>query len=341
MLLALSVALTATAARPCAFHTYAPQPTMIDRLLNSEHIVLARAAADNPFRYQAVRALSGNVDHVEIPQLLDATTGRKLAENAEAYVLFARDGAYGPWERLAFVDSAMASVLGDVNARLPEWQLGDYADRFSFFASVVDHPDARIHQLALQELDQASYPVLRNLDLDPDVARISRNLQLVSEADLRPIRILLLGLSGASDIAPYLAAGVQASVRSSGTSLGPFATAYVEAAGPSAAFDLINRYLTDASLPTDSRESIVEALAIHLTGGALQSDQTVTGKLGAMVSADPSLAPSIARQFGARRNWSQQHVLKAILKTRVLSLSDTIVVSHYIALAGEDAQPSN
>lgn len=51
--------LPVTAARACGFHGYLPERTVIDRMLDSDHIVLARADPANPFRYVAVDAIRG------------------------------------------------------------------------------------------------------------------------------------------------------------------------------------------------------------------------------------------------------------------------------------------
>ena len=94
--LAASVVVTALAAPSfaCAFHGYAPKPTLVDRLLGSEHVVLARQDLESPFRYAAVEALEGSVDTVEIPLLVDTATRNRFAIDDDATVLFARDGAY-------------------------------------------------------------------------------------------------------------------------------------------------------------------------------------------------------------------------------------------------------
>ena len=56
----LTMILSATMALACGFHNYAPQPTMVDRLLASKHIVLARPAPDNRFRFEPFQTLAGN-----------------------------------------------------------------------------------------------------------------------------------------------------------------------------------------------------------------------------------------------------------------------------------------
>ena len=67
-----------TSATPCGFHNYTPQPTLVDRLLASDEIVLARAAPDNPFRFEAIQALEG--DLAALKQALDHDETAVLTE---------------------------------------------------------------------------------------------------------------------------------------------------------------------------------------------------------------------------------------------------------------------
>ena len=78
----------------CGFHNYAPQPTLVDRLLGSDEIVLARSAPNNPFKFKAYQALEGGLGSSEIPFLVDSITRRRFAMDANTAVLFARAGAY-------------------------------------------------------------------------------------------------------------------------------------------------------------------------------------------------------------------------------------------------------
>lgn len=329
----------ATGALACGFHNYTPAPTMVDVLLASDRIVLARSTRGDPFRYAPTKALAGELEHVEIPHLVDSTTRRRLSTNPEAQVLFAQDSDYGPWQRLAYVDADLVPILETVMARLPDWQSGDDRDRFATFAALLNHPNPELHRLALRELDQADYGVLRSLALDIDTASMAARLNVITEFDLKPIRILLLGLSGNPAILDQLEAGVARNINSGGGALGAYATAMVELGGPGAARILAERYLAQSDLAAPSREVIAEALAIHSLDGSSEMQNAVRTAVGKALISDASLAPLVARQFGARYDWSQHATLKTILRSgSVRSPLDVITVSQYVALA-EDAAP--
>lgn len=330
-----------TSVSPCGFHNYAPQPTLVDRLLGSDEIVLARSAANNPFRYEAYEALEGRLGSSEIPLLVDSLTRRRFALDARAAVLLARDGTYGPWQRLAYVDAAMAPVLRTVMARLHSWEFGDEIDRFRYFATLIGHPDDRIHRLALRELDQADYSILRDLDLTIEPKRLQVRLNQPNEAEFKAIRVLLLGLSDDVQLRDWLEKGVEDSVKSGGAYLGAYATALIELVGPEAVVNLAANYLTKRDISRLTRELLIEAIALHGGTDDLDLEASILQAINSTLWIDPGLAGAAARQFGARGNWSIKDVVQDLLEEgTVLDAVDKQDVFQYVALArASTAQP--
>ncbi len=327
----------ASPAVPCAFHGYTPQATVIEKLLGSDHIVLARPTEATPFRFSAVEALEGSTENVDIPVLVDSTTRRRLKANPEDRVLFARDGAYGPWQRLGYVDAEMDEVLRVVMANLPSWEMGSDEERFAYFASLAGHADKNIKTLALRELDLAPYSILRTLPLDIDAGQLLLRLNVRSETDLKPIRILLLGLSQVEGGRAFFEAGVDSNATYSGPLLGAYATAMMEYGGPDAAIHLINRFLANSSLPPLSREMLAEALAIHSSVGDDSTGRAIRTALDQAIRDDPVLAPLVARQFGARFDWSQAAAISDVMERGVIrSPLDMLLLTQYVALAKEN-----
>jgi hypothetical protein len=321
----------------CSFHNYLPDRTIVDRMVESEHIVLARPGPDNPFRYHAIEAIEGGVDDVDIPHLVDSASRRKFAANPADVALFARDGAYGPWVKLAHVDAAYAPVIDAVSRRLATWRLGsDGRDRFQFFAGLQAHPDAAVRRLALAELDRAPYAVLRGLEMTVDAKGLSRDLPRRTESGLLPIRVLLLGLSDSEDARVILSDGVERlAMRDSDPALGAYATALIEL-DPEGGIALVGRLLAD-DLSPDAAESLIEASAIHAEAGAKDTD-ALHAAVAAAVAARPSLALPVARQFGVRRDYSFAPLLDRLLRGGAFqSVPEVFAVSHYVALA--DAPP--
>lgn len=338
--LAALATLFATPVLPCSFHGYAPQATFVERLLSSDHIVLARPTEQEPFRYADIDVLEGDAEFVEIAQLVDSVTRRKLAANPGDHVLFARDGPYGPWQRVAYVDAAMDQVLNVVMTNLPVWEMGDDFERFSYFASLLNHPDREVHALALREMDLADYGILRSLDLNVEPQRLMSRLNLRFEEDLKPIRVLLLGL-GNEPVAPdFFESGVLDNANRSGGLLGAYATAMIEHGGPEAVERLVNRHLKNRSLPPISRELLTEALAIHSSAGEAETRDAIRVAVGLAVTQDPDLATMVARHFGARYDWSQGETISALMRSgAVKSPIDMLLLTQYVSLARENTAP--
>lgn len=332
--------LIASPALACSFHGYAPQATLVERLLGSDHIALARATEQEPFRYADIEVLEGDKEFVEIPHLVDSSTRRKLTANPDDHVLFARDGAYGPWERIAYVDDALEPVIRVVMERLPAWQVGDDFERFSYFASLLNETDVDVYSLALQELDLADYGTLRSLDLNVDTQRQISRLNLRYEADLKPIRLLLLGLSKDSIAPEFFENGVRAHSNSSGGLLGAYATAMLEHGGSAAVIRLVENHLKNTALPSISREMLTEALAIHSSTGDEATRATIQDAIGTAIKDHPEIAPMVARHFGARYDWSQSAAISELMRSGVVkSPLEMLLLTQYVSLADEFSEP--
>ncbi len=335
------VAGAASNAGACGFHNYTPQPTLVDRLIDSEHVVLARQNPDNPFRYQVTSTLEGDAEDVELPHLVDSITRKRLGTDPAAQVLFARQSAYGPWQRVAFVDEDMRPVLNTVMSQLPDWRLGEDLSRFRTFAAYLDHPDEDIRLLALRELDRADYGFLVSHDLRIDMARVLAGYNNPAQRDLRAIRILLLGLGGRDDVRGQLALGLDRAAQFASSLTGAYATALIELDGPAAANTLAQTYLTDPELPEASREALVEALALHGQYGDQRMQNSVAEAVTQALRGSATLAPAVARQFGARQVWSQRDALSDLVRDGALaSPLDVLAVSQYVAMADGLADPS-
>ncbi|MEM6637516.1 MAG: hypothetical protein AAF667_16675 [Pseudomonadota bacterium] len=335
-------ALVGSAALACSFHNYVPRPTMVDRLLNTEHIVLARADPDDPLRFQPLQALEGEADLVDLPFLVDAATRQRLNADPQAKVLFTRDGAYGEWLRVAYVDAEMSAVLNTVMEHRDAWQIGEDDDRFATFAGYLDHPDRAVRHLALRELDRADYGVLRQLDPKVDTANTLSALSDPAEADLVPIRYLLLGLAGDAALEQKLRAGLSDSLNRQNGVLGAKTVALLELGGAARAEELARSFLSNSDVPLADREMMVEAFALLSIYGAPDMQVAVRTSVAAAIQAAPDIGAPVARQFGGRGDWSMHETLEAAVRDRrVTSPLEVILLSQYVAIANETLEPGS
>lgn len=319
----------------CSFHVYLPERTVIDRLLETENVVLARAAEDDPFRFEAVEALEGTLEQAELPTLVDSVTRRRLAAEPQDAVLFARDGgAYGPFQRLAYVDAAYREVLTEVMARKPDWIMGDDLERYQFFADLLDHPSEEIRRLALGELDRANYDLLRMLDLSIDAEAIVERMRQPAQIPFLPIHILLLGLSGETVAREEVLRALRVAGNGSGITLGPYSVAIVEMDGPAGVDHLAEHFLAAPEIDGTALELVVEALAIH-AGAAPEAMRThILETLGRFAENRPDHADMIVRQFQIRYDFGMAPALQSLMENgKIRSARVLLPVATYVTTA--------
>lgn len=334
--LSLAMALLVTPATPCGFHNYTPGPTMVELMLGSSAIVLARQSDVTPFRYAIYEVLAGHDPGVTIPYLVDTATRRTL-KTADAAVLFAYDAHNQTWQNLGLVDGETLPVIERILLNLPDWRMGGDLERAEMFALLLDHPNATIRRLALRELDRVDYSVLRELVLLADTRPLLLGLNDLTERNLEPIRALLLGLSRDMSVSGHLYRGLAENLLFGGPEVGAYATALIELQGVGAVEYLIRDHLSDQSLPDISKELIIEAMALHSSYGRVEVAKAVADRLDQSIRQNPALAVPAARQFLSRYDWSLHDTIADVQdQLPRLSEDDLALVTHYVLMSGAE-----
>lgn len=296
---AIVVAFMAAPAVPCAFHGYEPKPTFVERLINADTVVLARPGAATPFRFDVTKQMRGNVPEVTLPFLVDSTTRRLMRLKPQAHVLFARDAETEVWHRLAFVDAAFDLVLRDIWSALPDWQ-DDSSMRATYFSKLLHHPDRRLRELALRELDLVAYGTLRALNLDIDATALRYPLDVITEMDLRAIRILLMGFASPSaDLSAFLKDRITTGVAHDSDMLGAYALSLIALEGQGGLRWLAETHLSSPLNTYNTHSAMVQALAMHFETGDVVLREAIEETLTARVLFDPDFAYVVSLQFSA------------------------------------------
>jgi len=326
--------IAAAPAAACSFHTYLPERTAVDWMVDSADLVLARPDPQNEFVYKPVDVLRGKAPETELGFLVDSVSRQKLASHPDEAVLFAR-GSDGAWNRVAYVDTAFREVMERVIAESPSWGAGVDPARFAIAAELHDHPDPKLRKLALRELDQAPYALLRDLDLrlPPDV--LLRDFWTPQEYPYQPIRVLLLGLDDTEAARVAVRGFAERAAGSAWASnLGAYATALIEQDGAEGVALLEERFLADPRQPLDKLELVVEALAIQNGVGSPDLRDRISAALEGFVAARPEGAALVARQFFNYQDWSQAAPLAELMhERRIASSADLMAVAIYVAQA--------
>lgn len=321
--------------RACAFHLQKPEQTAVDWIVQADLLVVARNSQDRPFSYEAVEILDGRGPAPDIPFLVDAKTRKRLAADQSAGVLFAYDQDADVWRSLGMLTASYREIVTRAIAEKSTWAGAYHQDRFEIFAALLDHPDPALRNLALQEVDKAPYAMLRSIDPGYASDRLSAQLWTLEGYPLQSIRILLLGLSDDASAHKMFRDQIRrmASRRGDKT-LGPIATALVEADGAEGVALIERTFFNDPVQDLGNIEQITEALAIHNGVGTPALRASIGAALTRLINARPETAPVVARQFGARRDWSQAATLQAAMRDNKLpKVSDLMVVAAYVAQA--------
>lgn len=323
--LALSVSLAAA----CAFHTYTPDPTMVDRLMGIDALALARPDPDRKGHVIATETLLGPAPVGSIPLVLEEPVRVALQEAPGDAVAIISTGY--AWEVLRFADADLQDLLTKVVPHLPAWEFGGDDERAALFAGLLDHPNPDIRRIALEELDAADYSILRGLNAVPPQSIEALSFE---NDDLRPIRVLLTGLSGDTDALPVLRGTFEQNIGMGLPYLGAYVIALIEIQGVGAAQEMAATHLRDAGVDLQTKEKILEAFAILSRTADDEMAAALREMTTALLADVPTLAPAVARQFGFQGDWSQGEALAAIAKThRFPDIADLFAVSQYVALA--------
>ncbi len=323
--------LATTNAVACAFHNYIPDPTPVDQMLASQSIVFARPDPGSGGELRIVRRLAGPALTDPALPVPDAMTRARLLASPGDALLMVRVAETEPWFRVAYADADYQEVIQRIVPQLPEWSREGDVGRFQFFADLLDHPSAELRRWALLELDRADYSVLRALDLSHTVS-----LAEVAAADdmMRPILILLAGLSGDVDAQRVIVDELAANASRDLPYLGAYVIALLEMQGTDAVGRIETTYLRDTGLPLATREKMLGAFAIISRAGDPETAATVRMTTSAVLDGEPTLAPAVARQFGFQGDWSQADAMaRAARVHKFEEIADLFAVNQYVALS--------
>ena len=297
-----------------------PQRTLADRVVEDAVLALARPAPDDPFRYVAKEYLRGGTDAprdvtAPIPFLVDSAARRRIEADPGVFALVSRATPDTDWELLGVMSPEMVVLVRDIVERSQTW--ADHAasaDRFAYFAARHASPDPAIRTLALAEI--SGFPYARIRTLTPQLARaeIVRVLRDPTMFEWAPIHILILGLSPADEDRAFVRSAFDAAARSpSATSLGAWATAYLEGDGAAALDRIEAEFIDDPDRPKEQMAEILRALSTFAAVSEPALRDRITGLFGALATRRPDLAADAAQELGNVGDWSFAGLFEALL----------------------------
>jgi len=315
-----------------------PERTLADHVLDAAVVALARQDPDDPFRYAVTEYLKGDAVGAagDIPFLVDSTTRRRMATDAEVFTILSRELPESEWALHATGGAPMVSVIRKIAARSDDW-LADAGneERFAFFAALHDSPDPGIRSLALAEISGARYGLIRTLAPKLSRAEVVRILRDPTMFEWAPIHILLLGLSDDPADRAFVRSAFEAAGRSrAATSLGAWTTAYLEVDGAAALDRIRAAYIEDQARPEAQMIEIVRSLSTFSAVAEPALHDDIMEHLGMLASAWPGIAAEAARELSLAGDWSLAPLFEDLLATGAISAPEhEFAVTLHVALA--------
>lgn len=322
----------------CAFHTVLPTATLVEDVAGSVEVIAARPSAADPFAYETVAVLRGDASGLLPPYIVDSVTRARLAKYPDEAVLFARNSD-GNWIRLFTLDAATRPFVDQLIKRADIWATPDGAvERRDQVAGLLAHPDARLRQIALRELDGLPYDILRGGTYPISPTDLLQTLTDVDQMPFAPISILLLGLSdneGAQDTITQRLAGMAEA--GSDFNLGPWITAAVESGGPAGIAAVERQFLAAPErLSQPQLVEIIRALSVLSAQGDPALRAPLDQAILKFVARRSDAAPLIAQAFGVLADYSQIEVVRDAAFARPFTDRDQVMaVLAYVSRAGE------
>ena len=318
-------------AKACAFDLVKPERTVIDWIVESDTLVLARPEKGDPFSFAVVKVLAGTETPPPIPYLVESSTRRKLANRPEAAVLFARTQD-SHWRRVAFVDEGFAQTLEVVLNHREAWSTGMPQSRIDYIESLQDRTDPLHKTIVISELDKVPYEKLRAFDLRISANELLSDLWTPQGYTYQAIRALLLGFNGSDSARLEIRRVMKGAGGSSNPkNLGAFSAAFIETEGMNGVSRLARDVLLDPEQPLEVVEQVVMALSVHHAISGQGVRNTIDVALSQLVSDRPEAGALVAKHFTLRANWSQADVLRPLIRDRKLnSTADLFAVAVYL-----------
>lgn len=315
-----------------------PERTLADHVADAAAVALARPDPDDPFRYAVSEYLKGDAVGAPggIPFLIDSTTRRRMAGDAEVFTILSRELPGSDWALHATGGAAMVSVVREVADRSDDWLADDGNEgRFAFFAALHDSPEPGVRSLALAEISGARYGLIRTLAPKLSRADVVRVLRDPTMFEWAPIHILLLGLSDDAADRAFVRSAFEAAGRSpAATTLGAWTTAYLEVDGAAALDRIRTAYIDDPARSEAQMIEIVRALSTFSAVAEPALGDDVLTHLGMLATARPGVAAEAARELSLAGDWSLAPLFEDLLANGVISApEDEFAVTYHLALA--------
>ena len=308
--LLLAFTLHSNLSRACMVCIPFPEATIIDRLLDADTVVLARADPQNPFAYRAVATLHGDLADPAIDLFVNSAVRRRLGLNPDRAVVLARGAAQDNpedkrWRSIGFASPAFESLVRDTLDNADQWRAaGGEQGRYAYFMHHLASEETMIRETAYLEVGRAPYDVIREADAYVPASKIQRFLDDPLYLEWRRLYILLLGVDASIEDAARIRNAMNSLARFDQTlNLSAWATALIEIDGD-AGIDWLERvYLGNPARDTEAVQETLKALSVQGSSGDGRLRPRIAQSYAVLIDTHPQLAGWAARELAAWQDW--------------------------------------
>jgi hypothetical protein len=308
--LAIAFGATSLPVRACPICIGFPRQSVTDYIINSDCVVLARFAKQDPFTYEPIEVLRGSRPQEKIDLLVDSATRRRLLANAELHVGLVRDVDSGKWRSLGVVGKAYESVIRRIVILSPAWnEQANGGERVEFFLTLFGHPDAAIRELAYLEMGRAPYSVIKKLGRVATREEFAAMLDDRQYMEWRALAILLLAQSETPEDRRYLLDAFRTAEQFKiAKHLAAWTAAAIEIQGAEAIDFIEQRYFTGGDRSEEEISSVLRALSLHGTEGCVDHRDRIVASYGVLLQSYPQFAGRVAADLIAwgRHEWVER-----------------------------------
>ena len=284
-----------------------PYQSLLDKVEESEQVVVARALDSAQSEWQIVRILRGRGDNqLETPSVTQDANHTKSG----GLQLLRRSIGDDPWTNEGAIDQQLLRFLSGAvalsSSRSASSSVRQQSQALRYFLPYLEHKDPQIADSAYNKIARAPYKVIRNLgeELEPD-----QLLEWINSPQIPPQRrslyITLLGFCGRERDAQLISQWIDLRwKKGKSADLTALLAAHAELSGEDTIRFIEQSYIKDRGRKLDEIISAVDALRLHGQAEGNIPRARILVSFNLLLHERPALAELIIEDCTRWQEWS-------------------------------------
>ena len=303
--IAMFVIVWASSVQACQICIPLPRATLVDRLLESDAVVMAREDSNRPFHYAAVEVLKGEPGQEPIDTFINSQARSVLSADPKYTMILGWDRKDRIWSPLGITRDGQFEAVVRRILEHDTWVPRESSNpaRIKEFATLLGHSDRRLHELAYLEVGRAPYSLIK--EVSPLVSMESMRIMLnnFQYAQWHSLAILVLGQSDSEIDRDLVYAQLDMSQQFGvSQNLAAWATALIEMDGVEGIRHIEQLYLGSSKPLPEQLEQIILALSTQGKADAKLRDR-IADVYRRVMRSNPESAPRFVMDLIAWQRW--------------------------------------